>query len=77
VSAGTHSDPSELVKLHGGPRHGEEHEVVPGARTVWIARQLPAAYVSRMELPPSSGLQEGRYSRVGDSSDFEWDGWQM
>lgn len=58
------------VKLHGGPRHGDVVALPMGRHVVEIAAPIIAEDEERVVAE-----RRGQYSRVGDSQDFEWDGW--
>lgn len=65
------------VKLHGGPRHGEERMIPEDDNIVRVfgAMPMPTPGPVTVVTDTNIGPRIGRYSRVHGTQDFEWDGW--
>lgn len=75
---------NEIIQLHGGPNHGERRSIQQNRDHFHILGVIPGN-VDHILKPAEDGedlslreipKREGMYSRVGRSSDFEWDGWR-
>ena len=70
---------AQNIRLHGGPMHGQTVAVEDGKHSIKIVKpvMLPPNYTQAdIDKADTIPTREGRYSRVGNSTDFEWDGWQ-
>lgn len=68
---------AQHIKLHGGPMHGKEVALQDGVNFFHIAKPLdPIGIYAEADAPIESNIKQGTYSRVRDSTDFEWDGWR-
>lgn len=70
---------AETVTLHGGPWHGRIVTIEQGS-CFTIAGEFHGNLQDMLKDPTNAaryvGYKEGHYSRVGNSHDFEWDGWR-
>ena len=67
---------TQRITLHGGPAHGETVALEKDVNVLEVhgvcMNQTDTGEFKRNEEIP---VKTGQYSRVGSTSDFEWDGW--
>lgn len=69
---------AENISLHGGPWHGKAMAIPEGTNVVRVNRAALFKPGTLMDAVPSEvPFQEGQYSRVRHTKDFEWDGWKQ
>ena len=68
---------SQIVRLHGGPGHQKHLTIADGLNHFHVVGDpAPIADVTDDEAAPVAlEFRKGTYSRVGKTTDFEWDGW--
>lgn len=71
---------TQEIKLHGGPLGGQTVAIQEGLHFFRIVGEpKPREHIAGetlAELAMRIETRSGGYSRVGSSSDFEWDGWE-
>lgn len=68
------------ITLHGGPAHGTVVYLSvdnPNLDVLPVRRRSLDFEDDTKDLEDLEIIQEGQYSRVGDTNDFEWDGWDV
>lgn len=67
---------NETVHLHGGPEHGTTRCIESAVSPIVIYGAPPMPMPGLVTAGTQTiGPRVGQYSRVGNSSNFEWDGW--
>lgn len=67
---------AEQVNLHGGPRHGESYVLADGSWNLIVIRAANTKALLERKAGDLVPAKRGSYSRVRNTSDFEWDGWR-